>query len=164
MLVANSNIMKYLENVLSSHNKKIIFLTGNKMKLKNEGYIEDLLNKIQFFMNQDIVLILQNLEEIYPSLYELFNQNYVIIGDKSFTKIAFSSSKSSSEVHKKFRIILLVSQKLDEVAPPLLNRFEKQLISFNDVINENQKNIAKEISSFLYLIKTLNKKKRSFSI
>ena len=166
MLVANSNIIKYLENVISSHNKKYIFLTGNKLKIKNEGYIEDLLNKIQIYMNQDNVLILQNLEEIYPSLYELFNQNYIKIGDKSFSKIAFSSSKTSSEVHKELRIILLISQeKLDEmkVEPPLLNRFEKQIISFNDVISEKQRNIADNISNFLNLIKTFNKREEELA-
>ena len=61
---------------------------------KGGGYSEDLLNKIQYQMSKDCVLILKNLEVIYPSLYELFNQNYIKIGDKYFSRIAFASSKA----------------------------------------------------------------------
>lgn len=55
------------------------------------------------------MLILKNLEVIYPSLYELFNQNYIKIGDKYCSKITFASSKPSNEVYKKFRVILLIT-------------------------------------------------------
>jgi hypothetical protein len=81
MLVANSTIIKYLENVLDSQGKDYIFLTGSQFQQdkkaaeKGGGYSEDLLNKIQYQMSKDSVLILKNLEVIYPSLYELFNQN-----------------------------------------------------------------------------------------
>ena len=79
MLVANSTIIKYLENVLDSQGKDYVFLTGSqftsdkKAAEKGGGYSEDLLNKIQYLMSKDNVLILKNLEVIYPSLYELFN-------------------------------------------------------------------------------------------
>ena len=169
MLVADSTIMKYLENVLYSQQKNYIFMTGSKFRLdkkaaeKGGGYSEDLLNKIQFLMSRDNVVILKNLEVIYPSLYELFNQNYIIIGDKYFSKIAFANSKTSSEVNKKFRVILLVTkEKLNKmrIDPPLLNRFEKQIISFQDSLNDEQIELAKEISNSLEKIKTFNNKEK----
>ena len=165
MLVANSTIIKYLENVLESQRKDYIFLTGSqfqddkKAAEKGGGYSEDLLNKIQYQMSKDCVLILKNLEVIYPSLYELFNQNYIKIGNKYFSKIAFASSKSSSEVNRNFRVILLITQdQLNKmkVDPPLLNRFEKQIVSFKDSLTENQIKIAEEVSNCLQKIKTFN--------
>ena len=169
MLVSNSTIMKYLENVLDSQKKDYVFSTGSQFKLdkkaaeKGGGYSEDLLNKIQYLISKDNVLILKNLEVIYPSLYELFNQNYTKIGDKYFSKIAFASSKSSSEVHRNFRIILLVTQdQLNkmQVDPPLLNRFEKQIVSFRDSLNENQIKLAQKKSDVLQKIKTFNNKEK----
>ena len=165
MLVANSTIIKYLENVLDSQGKDYIFLTGSQFQQdkkaaeKGGGYSEDLLNKIQYQMSKDSVLILKNLEVIYPSLYELFNQNYKIIGNKYFSKIAFASSKSSSEVHRNFRVILLITQQqLDKmkVDPPLLNRFEKQIVSFKDSLNEKQIELAENLIKSFDIIKTFN--------
>ena len=170
MLVANSTIIKYLENVLYSQRKNYIFLTGSQFQKdkkaaeKGGGYSEDLLNKIQYQMSKDSVLILKNLEVIYPSLYELFNQNYIKIGNKYFSKIAFASSKSSTEVHKNFRVILLITQQqLDKmkVAPPLLNRFEKQIVSFKDSLNENQINLAENLINNFEKIRTFNGKEKS---
>ena len=168
MLVANSTIIKYLENVLDSQGKDYIFLTGSQFQQdkkaaeKGGGYSEDLLNKIQYQMSKESVLILKNLEVIYPSLYELFNQNYIKIGEKYFSKIAFASSKSSSEVNKNFRVILLITQQQLEkmkVDPPLLNRFEKQIVSFKDSLTEKQINLATDLVSSFENIKTFNNEK-----
>ena len=168
MLVANSTIIKYLENVLEEQGKDYIFLTGSQFQQdkkaaeKGGGYSEDLLNKIQYQMSKESVLILKNLEVIYPSLYELFNQNYLKIGDKYFSKIAFASSKSSSEVNKNFRVILLITQQQLEkmkVDPPLLNRFEKQIVSFKDSLNEKQINLASDLITSFENIRTFNKEK-----
>ena len=169
MLVANSSIMKYLESVLYIENKNYIFMTGSKFQFdkkaaeKGGGYSEDLLNKIQFLMSRNNVVILKNLEVIYPSLYELFNQNYIKIADKYFTKIAFANFKTSSEVNKQFRVILLVTkEKLNKmkIDPPLLNRFEKQIISFKDSLNNEQIELAEEIVKSLEQIKTFNNKEK----
>ena len=165
MLVANSTIIKYLENVLDSQKKDYMFLTGSQFQQdkksaeKGGGYSEDLLNKIQYQMSKDSVLILKNLEVIYPSLYELFNQNYIKIGNKYFSKISFAYSKASTEVNKNFRVILLITQQqLDKmkVDPPLLNRFEKQIVSFKDSLNQNQINLAENLTKFFDKIRTFN--------
>ena len=39
-------------------------------------------------MEQEKVLILNNLGTVYPGLYDLFNQNFTIIGNKSYARIA----------------------------------------------------------------------------
>jgi len=104
---------------------------------------------------------------IYPSLYELFNKNYIKIGNKYFSKIAFASSKSSTEVHKNFRVIFLITQQqLDKmkVAPPLLNRFEKQIVSFKNSLNENQINLAENLINYFEKIRTFYRRRKKLFI
>ena len=48
-----------------------------------------------------------------------------------------------------------------KVDPPLLNRFEKQIVSFKDSLNEDQINLANKISDSLKKIKTFNNKEES---
>jgi len=47
-----------------------------------------------------------------------------------------------------------------KVDPPLLNRFEKQIVSFKDSLNESQIKLAQKISDNLKKIKTFNNKEK----
>ena len=105
MLISEGNdgndIIKYL---LNSIGKSFIELVGSKYKkgLKSGRYNEEILNKIKYIMETDSILILRDLNMIYPSLYDLFNQNFSCMGDKKFARIAFEYAKISSEVNKDF--------------------------------------------------------------
>ena len=170
LLVSKSSISPYLVSyILDSLKKNYIFLVGSNLKddiklaEKGGGYSESLLNKIQFQMCNDSVLVLKNLEIIYPSLYDLFNQNYTKMGDKQFSKIAFANAKSSSEVNRKFRTIVLVSQEqIDQKKedPPFLHRFEKHIISIENFLSEEYVEIGKKIFSDIEKISTFNKNKK----
>ena len=74
-----SDIVKYL---LNSIGKTYIELVGSKYKkdLKTGIYSEEILNKIKYIMETDNILILRDLDMIYPSLYDLFNQNFTCMG------------------------------------------------------------------------------------
>lgn len=116
-------------------------------------------------MTKECVLILKDLDSIYPSLYELFNQNYMKFGDKYFTKIAFSNSKVSSEVNPRFRIILLVTKEQinnNKIDIPLLNRFEKQKVKFEELIS-NIKNFGKLTFKYKDLIQRIIDKWKKIS-
>ena len=103
-------------------------------------------------MEKDTILVLKDFESIYSSLYDLFNQNFMVINkkkenEKKYARIAIGSRTNSfCEVHKKFRCIIIVDQnKIPEQEIPFLNRFEKQNISFEYIMNEKQKSIAYNI-------------------
>ena len=93
-----------LKNLIRKQNKKFYILEGsisddiNENKENEIKEIEYLLNQIKCYMSEDCILILKDLEKIYPSLYELFNLNYMRFGNKYYTKIAFSNSKISSDL------------------------------------------------------------------
>ena len=162
MLISEGNdardIVKYL---LNSKNKGYIELIGSKYKadISSGRYSEEILNKIKYIMESDNILILKDLDMIYPSLYDLFNQNFIIMGEKKYARIAFEYAKISSEVNKDFHVIVLVNNnqiknlKLD---PPFLNRFEKHIINFNMILEERDREIAKKINDYIELISSFN--------
>ena len=153
-----SDIIKYL---LDSMKRKYIELIGSKYKadIKSGLYSEEILNKIKYIMETDNVLILRDLDMIYPSLYDLFNQNFTCMGEKKFARIAFEYAKISSEVNKDFHVIIIVNKvqikdlKLD---PPFLNRFEKHIINFELVIEKRDAEIAKKVFDYFSLISSFN--------
>ena len=95
-------------------------------------YTLKILNKVQLQMEQDKVLLLTDLEPVYPALYDLFNQNFTVMGNKNYARIAIGTSNSTySLVNDGFKCIILVDQNsIDKEEPPFLNRFEKHIISF----------------------------------
>ncbi len=166
MLISDGNdageILKYL---LANIKKKYIELVGSKYKsdIKSGRYSEEILNKIKYIMETDDILILKDLDMIYPSLYDLFNQNFTIMGNKQFARIAFEYAKISSEVNKNFHAVVLVNNiqienlKLD---PPFLNRFEKHIVGFRMLIDDEDIKIAEKITDYIKLISTYNNNKK----
>ena len=145
-----SDIVKYILDLLQ---KKYIELIGSKFKeLKEEIYLEKIINKIKYIMETDNVLILRDLDIIFPSLYDLFGQNFTILGEKKFVRIVSAYSTISSEVNKDFRCIVIINKnELDnkKLDTSFLNKFEKHIINFSLILNDKDIEIAKRISEYL---------------
>ena len=166
MLISDGNDAgEILKCLLSNINKRYIELVGSKYKLdiKSGRYSEEILNKIKYIMETDDILILKDLDMIYPSLYDLFNQNFTIMGNKQFARIAFEYAKISSEVNRNFHVVVLVNNiqiqnlKLD---PPFLNRFEKHIVSFRMLLDDEDISIGQKIYDYIKLIVTYNNNKK----
>jgi hypothetical protein len=54
--------------------------------IHSDGYGLKILNKIQLQMEQNKILLLSDLDAMYPSLYDLFNQNFTVVGKKKLRK------------------------------------------------------------------------------
>ncbi|CAG8493234.1 1592_t:CDS:10 [Gigaspora margarita] len=99
-------------------------------------------------------LILTDLDTIYGSLYDLWNQNYITVGKEGnqtyYTRVALGAySNPMVCVHKNFRCILVLDEKdVDISDPPLLNRFEKQKLSINDIMDDNMKRLVEELEKW----------------
>ena len=154
MLISNGNnesdIAKYILDLIQ---KKYIELIGSNLdESKKYIYLETIINKIKYIIETDDVLILRDLDIIYPSLYNLFCQNFVFMGEKQFTRIASAYSNISVEVNKNFRCIVIINKnKIDniELDTSFLNKFEKHIINFKSLLNDIDIEIVKRISEYL---------------
>ena len=89
-------------------------------------------------MEKSVILIMENLGTIYPSMYDLFNQNFTVFSNKNYARLALGSSTTTySLVNSGFRCIINVDlNQIDNEETPFLNRFEKQIISFETLLNK----------------------------
>jgi len=153
MLITNGDsalgiLLKSLDTL--KRNYTLIF--GSKF---DEDQIEDysyrILNRIILCMENESVLVLKDLDTIYGSLYDMLNQNYCRVGMKNNCRIALGPySNPMCQVNDKFRCIVLVDeQKVDYTDPPFLNRFEKQVLKFEDIINSDLTSLIDELTQWV---------------
>ena len=135
LIITKCSLSQFLvKSILDDLNKKYIFYYGSNFEedTLKDYYSAKILNKVQITMSSDNVMIMKYLSKVFPSLYDLFNQNFRKIGESNYARIALGDSNTQNYfVNKYFRCILLLDKKeIDEQDPPLLNRFEKHIISF----------------------------------
>ena len=137
-----------IEFILKKLKKEYRFIQGSKLKEdQNEDYVLEKTWSIISFMENGEIIILKDLEIIYPKFYDLFNQNFQKFGDSNYARIVLDSTTNERRVvNKNFRCIVLLEQKdVEEQDPPFLNRFEKHLMSFSYLLTEQQNILAKNI-------------------
>ena len=118
---------------------------------KREEYNYQVLSRIIHCMEQGVVLILKDLDEIYGSLYDMLNQNYTIVGKRRNCRIAHGAhSNPMCPVHDDFRCIVLIDEdKIDYSDPPFLNRFEKQVLNFQDMLQVDEHEIVQTLQEWV---------------
>ena len=137
-----------IEFILKKLKKEYIFIQGSKLKEdQNEDYVLDKTWSIISYMEKGQMIILKDLEIIYPKFYDLFNQNFQKFGESKYARIVLDSTTNERHiVNKNFRcIVLLEKNDLEEQDPPFLNRFEKHLMSFEYLLTEKQNRLAEDI-------------------
>ena len=152
LLISNSSVSFYL---LSSilEDKNYNFLIGSKFKgdLNSEEYQLKIIKKVQLFMEQGKIIILKNLETVYPAFYDLFNQNFTIMNEKKYARLSIGSNFNLySYVNENFKCIVSIDiTNINKQEPPFLNRFEKHIISYENLLNDDLKYISKEINDII---------------
>ena len=141
LIASDSSIGTFLlSSILEKEEKKYNFYIGSPFEedLHSEEYTLKVMNRIQAHMETNNILILKNLETVYPSMYDLFNQNFTVMSDKNYSRLAVGSNTNTfAYVNKEFRCIVNVeTSKLDEEEAPFLNRFEKHIMSFAYLMDE----------------------------
>ena len=154
MIETKSSISQYLVlSILKLFKKEYIcFYGSNFIEDKTEGiYTANILNKIQVNMNKDNVIILKNMSTILPSLYDLFNQNFLNIGDKHFTRIAFEDSNTQIYiVNKNLKIIVFAdNNELINFDTSLINRVENHILSCVNCLDRSALKLATDIFNII---------------
>ena len=137
------------ENIkIQNVDKKIEFYDGSPFSDDNNNeYRFKKVNEIQDDAKDDKLIILQNLNQIQPFLYDLYNMNYIIKDEKKYARICLDNfNEQLTPVHDLFRIIILVDRRfLNNVEMAFLNRLEKMKIKFDKLLNDDQMVLTKRI-------------------
>ena len=153
MIITNGDSgLGILNKTLQSLPQKLVVIFGSKFEEdQTEDYSYRILNRIILCMESGSVLVLKDLDNIYGSLYDMLNQNYTEVGHKKNCRIALGPySNPMCQVDNNFRCIVLVDeQKIDYTDPPFLNRFEKQLLRFQDIIDDNAKSMIRDLEKWI---------------
>ena len=137
-----------LEEICNNKSAKYYFGSVFKSDKTNISYSNEILKKIKYEIETGNILILKDLESVYPALYELFNQSYIYLNGKKF--VYLGESQSLTLVNDNFKVIVLVNKKqIEEQEPPFLNRFEKHIINYSNLLNEDLLKLSNEIYSVL---------------
>lgn len=140
MLITNGDaVLSVLEVAVKEMERQHIVIFGSQFEDDmTDEYNYRVLSRIILCMEQGFILILKDLENIYGSLYDMLNQNYISVGSKKNCRIALGPySNPMCHVHEDFKCIVLVEESnLDFSDPPFLNRFEKQQFRFEDMMDK----------------------------
>ncbi|KAK3713135.1 hypothetical protein QZH41_001214 [Actinostola sp. cb2023] len=158
IITSGDSAIGILDQTLKDLNKEKITIFGSRFEEdRSADYNHRILSRIILCMERNSILILRDLESIYGSLYDMLNQNYIVVGGKKNCRVALGAfSNPMCQVDDGFRCIVLVDEdRVDYADPPFLNRFEKQLLRFSDVLNANQRQMIKELSEWTESISTI---------
>ena len=167
LLITKSSIPKsLLNNILTSNElwkdlkKEISFYLGSKFikDINSKEYCSKILNKIQNEMEQNKILLLNELNELYPLLEDLFGKKYLKIGGKNFARISYGNNNYTySFVNEEFKcVILMDEQNLDKMNVNFLNKFEKHIISYDDILSKEFLDEAERINNMLKDLLNMN--------
>ncbi|CAG8539266.1 11960_t:CDS:10, partial [Gigaspora rosea] len=146
MLIGNSNSIVSLQIYrLRRRDIEPVVIIGSQFPDDKDGddYSYAILNRIMICVETGSPLILTDLEIIYGSLYDLFNQNFLSEGNssedkKNFTRISLGPYSNPMLYECIFRCILVLDEeKLPYTDPPLLNNKNAGCCHVVDFVNRN---------------------------
>ena len=146
---------RFLHNQIIEN--KVIVGSPFEEDLEKEEYGIKCLSDIILYMEKGVSIILKGLEDIYSSLYDLFNQSFAISGGRRRCRIALGALYNPNcLVHENFHcIIFMEKSRMDLQDPPFLNRFEKHFLSFEDILNRRQQEILGSLEEWITQVTTI---------
>ena len=125
----------------------------------NKEYKFKIINEIQDDAKDDKLIIIENLNQIHPFLFDLYNMNYQIIDDKKFARVCLDNfNEQLTLVNNEFRIIILVDKKfINQCNLAFLNRLEKMILSFDKLLDSKLKVISKKLIDDIKLRNTIRR-------
>ncbi len=155
LLSSNLGLGQFLlEDLIKKTNKsdKKVYLIGSKFKndLNRNEYSYTMINQVMFHMEKGSLLILKNLDIIYHSLYDLFNQHYTQ-DKKKFSRISIGLINCpKTYINDDFKVVILLEERnIYNSDPPFLNRFEKHFISTDYLLNEQEQSIVENFNNLI---------------
>eukprot|EP01119_Soliformovum_irregulare_P009252 TRINITY_DN2247_c0_g2_i4.p1 TRINITY_DN2247_c0_g2~~TRINITY_DN2247_c0_g2_i4.p1 ORF type:complete len:1833 (-),score=503.06 TRINITY_DN2247_c0_g2_i4:35-5533(-) len=141
------------EGIVDLSKTEVIFGSDFPMD-NNDTQICNNITRIKTCMEFGYTVILMHLDNLYESLYDMLNQHYTVFGNESkkFCRVAIGANSAKCVVHPDFKAIVLmdVQDSIDgRIPPPLLNRFEKQVLSHEDLMDEKDMDVLHHVKDWM---------------
>ena len=154
----------YQNIVLQNKLKPVIELYDGSPFIKdnNKEYRFRKINQIQDDAKEDKLIVIENLNQIHPFLFDLYNMNYIIKDEKKYVRICLENfNEQLTLIDEKFRIIILVDKNFVKKCDlAFLNRLEKLILTFDNLLDDNLKNISKNLIDEINFKKLIGKYKK----
>ena len=138
----------YQNIIMQNPFKEIIFYEGSTLiDDNNRKYRINIINKVKDDAKDDKLIVLKNLEQIHPFLYDLYNRNYIIKNGNKYVRIFFDNYNDQlALVNDNFRVIVLTDKNnIYKCESSFLNRFEKLIVSLGNFLDNKLKNMAQNL-------------------
>jgi hypothetical protein len=114
--------------------------------IKGKENSHELLSTLKSYISLGFVVVMKNLDELYGSLYDLFNQKYSEVEGRKYCYLYFGENKHKVEVHPDFKAIILLDAESElqglelelEQPAPFLNRFEKFFVRLANILTPEE--------------------------
>ena len=140
----------YQNIVLQNNFKPVIELYDGSPFIKdnNKEYRFKKINQIQDDAKEDKLIVIENLNQIRPFLFDLYNMNYIIKDEKKYVRICLENfNEQLTLIDEKFRIIILVDKNFVKKCDlAFLNRLEKLILTFDNLLDSSKDSNLKKIS------------------
>ena len=103
--------------------------------VENQENSLELLSTLKTYISEGYIVVMKNLDGLYGSLYDLFNQKYTVVEGQKSCFLYYGESKQKVNVHDNFKCIVIIptnpsgkdaKEDIELKQPaPFLNRFEK---------------------------------------
>ncbi len=92
-----------------------------------------------------------NLDNLYESLYDALNQNYMSLGDCRYVDLGLGTHRVKCRVHPKFRLLLVAEDVFvwEKFPIPLINRLEKHYLGWETMLNEGQVEMVSKLKKWV---------------
>ncbi|CAG9325373.1 unnamed protein product [Blepharisma stoltei] len=153
--IATFILDKYLDKL---NDRRILVGSSLPNDLNQDNYGVESLNDIIIYMELGISIVLKDLDHIYSSLYDLFNQNFSIQGSRKYCNISIEDNFTPRcYVNQNFHAIALISPSdVAKTDAPFLNRFEKHYLSIDKLLNDKQIDLLEKLESWIDSFFTIN--------
>ncbi|CAB4443214.1 unnamed protein product [Rhizophagus irregularis] len=141
-----------------------VLIFGSQFPDDQNDYSYSVMRKIMMYVEAGRLLILTDLEVIYGNLYNLWDQNCNATRNFEFvTRVTLGAYTTPMlYVSPSFKCIIVMNENnLASADPSLLNRFEKQRMSVNDILNDGQKLLVDYLNNWVKQMLTTSVKVNS---
>jgi RZ type zinc finger domain/AAA domain (dynein-related subfamily) len=151
LLTENNAALSLLfdNNILDHDSTNVIF--GSDFPL-DQTDLQVCLNiqRVKLCMAAGVTVVLVHCESLYESLYDLLNQHYTEYGQQMYVRLAFGTHSRLCPIHRDFRVVVIVEkvEAYTRLAPPLLNRFEKQVMQREHMLSDAHHQMVARLQGF----------------